>query len=100
MKIRIRRYNAEKVEPNYWQEYELPEKIKGSTMMQILDFIADNLDGSLAYYRHSSCMHGICGRCTLKVNGKVKLACVFVPVEELVILEPFNDKVCRDLVCY
>ncbi len=69
------------------------------TVMQVLDYIAENRDPTLAYYRHSACCHGICGRCALKVNGKVGLACATeVGAAAELTLEPKNEKVLRDLV--
>lgn len=69
------------------------------TVMQVLDYIAENRDSTLAYYRHSACCHGICGRCALKVNGKVGLACATEVGDAAELkLEPKNEKVLRDLV--
>ena len=48
----------------------------GMTVMDLLDYISQNIDPSLGYYRHSVCNHGVCGRCLLRVNGKPVLACI------------------------
>ena len=99
MKIRIRRSDPRQGQPSFWQEYDVPVRPGELTVMQLLDHIADYRDGSLAYFRHSACMHGICGRCRVKVDGKVRLACLWVPVGEEVVLEPAGEPVLRDLVC-
>ena len=48
------------------------------TVMDVLDYISLHLDPSLAYYKHSACDHGICGRCSVSINGKTRLACIEV----------------------
>ncbi|MDR1240046.1 MAG: hypothetical protein LBK27_08020 [Treponema sp.] len=80
--------------------YEVPDSDQARTLMQILDYIYLNLDHSLAYYRHSACGQGICGRCVVRANGKNVLACVekLEPGAEPLLLEPAGKNVVRDLV--
>jgi succinate dehydrogenase/fumarate reductase-like Fe-S protein len=69
------------------------------TIMDVLDYISLHYDASLAYYKHSACDHGICGRCGLRVNGKSALACTTIAETPLLLLEPLRSKdVVRDLV--
>lgn len=69
------------------------------TVMDALDYISENSDSTIAYFKHGACDHGICGRCALRVNGKVKLACsTEISEEKALELTPMNDKVLRDLV--
>jgi len=44
-----------------------------NVILDILTFIKNEMDGTLSYRR--SCRHGICGICSVKVNGKAILAC-------------------------
>jgi succinate dehydrogenase/fumarate reductase-like Fe-S protein len=83
-----------------WLSYEVPENGHTQTVMQILDYISLHLDHSLAYYKHSACAQGICGRCALKVNGKAALACTakVEPGTPEISLEPAGAPVVRDLV--
>jgi len=68
------------------------------SVMDALDHIYQNLDGTLAYYDHAGCSLGICGRCTGKINGKPGLFCQ-TPVQGGVTLDPVKeDRVLRDLV--
>jgi len=84
-------------EPSY-QEYEVPFE-EGMTAMDVLDYIYQNLDGTLAYHDHAGCALGICARCTGRVNGKAGLFCQ-VPVSGDVTLDPISPtRVLRDLVC-
>lgn len=83
-----------------YDSYELPMTLETKpTVMDVLDYISANHDGSLAYYKHSVCDHGICGRCGLLVNGKPALACTRTVVENDLTLEPLRKKkLVRDLV--
>lgn len=79
--------------------YDVPLRADGTcSVMDVLDYIYENLDGTLSYYRHSVCNQGICGRCGVKANGKVGLACVTRVVDEELYLEPKNDRIVKDLV--
>jgi succinate dehydrogenase/fumarate reductase-like Fe-S protein len=95
--VKVFRYNpAVDREPRF-QEYLVPFE-KGMSAMDALDYIYQNLDGSVAYYDHAGCSLGICARCTGKINGKAGLLCQ-TAVEGDITLEPVNaSKVVRDLV--
>ena len=82
------------------EHYELPDDSGAATVMQALDYIYENLDHSLAYFKHSACCQGICGRCVVKVNGKTVLACTerLNPEVSSLLLEPVGKRVIRDLV--
>ena len=84
-------------EPRY-QEYKVPFE-EGMSAMDVLDYIYQNLDSTLAYYDHAGCALGICARCTGRINGKAGLFCQ-VPVAGDVTLEPKTpSRVLKDLVC-
>lgn len=76
--------------------YQVPDK--AWTIMDVLEYITLNIDPTLAYYNHSTCRQGICARCLVKANGKVVLACTERAVGEILVLEPANERVVRDLV--
>ncbi len=66
--------------------------------MNVLDYIYQNQDDSLAYYDHAGCALGICVKCRGRVNGKSSLLCQTL-VEEDFTLEPLHeDSVIKDLV--
>ena len=84
-------------EPHY-VEYAIPLE-DGMSAMDVLDYIYQNLDGTLAYYDHAGCSLGICARCTGRINGKAGLFCQ-APVSGDVTLEPSSaSRVLKDLVC-
>lgn len=70
------------------------------TVMDTLDYISLYLDSTISYYKHSACNHGICGRCSVMVNDKTRLACLEVVNEysELILCPAKNRRVIKDLV--
>lgn len=101
MIVKVYRFDPSIDEEGYFVEYDVPVSNNANwTIMDVLDYISLNIDSSISYYKHSVCNHGICGRCTLNVNGKLKLACIDIAnnYDELV-LEPLkNRKTIKDLV--
>ncbi|MGN6710873.1 2Fe-2S iron-sulfur cluster-binding protein [Anaerocolumna jejuensis] len=95
MKILIARSDREE-----YKEYQVEVKSGETTVMDILDDIYENLDHTLAYYKHSTCNQGICGRCAVKLNGRTVLACMekVDSSQDTITIEPKNGKVVRDLV--
>jgi succinate dehydrogenase/fumarate reductase-like Fe-S protein len=95
LKILIARSDREE-----YEEYQVEVKSGETTVMDILDDIYENLDHTLAYYKHSTCNQGICGRCAVKLNGRTVLACMEKVDSSLdtITIEPKNGKVVRDLV--
>ncbi|WP_209341486.1 2Fe-2S iron-sulfur cluster-binding protein [Flavonifractor sp. AGMB03687] len=99
MTVKIDRYDPES--GRMWTDsFELPTLERRMTVMDVLEYITLHLDPTVAYYHHSVCDHGICGRCTLKVNGKNALACLTVvnDLTELHLGPAAGRTVVRDLV--
>lgn len=57
----------------YKEVYQVPFR-NGMTILELFRYIADEIDGSFAFYEHS-CKRGFCGSCLVKVNGKKQLTC-------------------------
>lgn len=98
IKVVCFRYNETRNPKQYYDVFEVPfhEKI---SVLEILNYISENIDPTLAYPKHSLCFQGICGECTLKMNGKPVLPCIETPKEPIIIMEPLKkDKVVKDLV--
>lgn len=99
MIVKVKRYNPELDKESYYKTYDIPiTKEERFTVMDVLDYIVLHKDSSLSYFKHSACNHGICGRCALKVNEKVKLACTYLVQEDDIVLEPRNGEIIKDLV--
>ena len=85
-------------EPSF-RTYRVPFT-EGMSAMNILDYIYQHLDGTVAYYDHAACALGICAKCTGRINGKAGLFCQ-TPVEGDVTLEPLSrQRVLKDLVVH
>jgi succinate dehydrogenase/fumarate reductase-like Fe-S protein len=95
--VKVFRFNPSLDKEPYYQTYEVPFE-KGMSAMTALDYIYQNLDGTVAYYDHAGCDLGICARCTGMINGKPGLFCQTL-LEGNVTLEPLSkSKVLKDLV--
>jgi fumarate reductase iron-sulfur subunit len=95
---RVFRLDPSADEGPHYQEYQIPLE-EGMSAMDVLDYIYQHLDGTLAYYDHAGCGVGVCARCNCKVDGKAGLYCQ-VPVSGDVTIDPISpSRVLRDLVC-
>ncbi|MCJ7766882.1 2Fe-2S iron-sulfur cluster-binding protein, partial [Candidatus Bathyarchaeota archaeon] len=66
VEFKISRYNPEE-NKHYTSTFKVPIR-KGTTMLDALLYIKDNLDESLTF--RQSCRMGICGDCAINVDGK------------------------------
>ena len=69
------------------------------SVMNILENIYENQDHTLAFFSHAACRQAACGKCMVKVDGAVKLACKERVDAEEITIEPYCGKVVRDLIC-
>ena len=100
IRVKVFRYDPAKDKEAYYVTYEVPYTPYMS-VLQVLEYIRENLDGTLAFPHHAVCLHGACGTCTAKVNGKPVLLCQKIVTEDLeeITVEPLSkEKVVRDLV--
>jgi succinate dehydrogenase/fumarate reductase iron-sulfur protein len=97
IKVKVFKFDPTVENEPYYKAYEVP-LTEGMSVLDVLDYIYENVDSSIAYYDHAACRHGICGGCTLIVNGKTCLACQTPVSEDIVIEPPSKFKVIRDLV--
>ncbi|MGC9313053.1 MAG: succinate dehydrogenase/fumarate reductase iron-sulfur subunit [Sediminispirochaetaceae bacterium] len=103
VRLHIFRYDAFRGESHSYDSYDLPYQ-HNDQLLDLLERIKTEHDHTLSYRR--SCRHGICGSCSMKVNGKPVLACS-TPVRDLVMefgrkltVEPLDrSRVIRDLIC-
>jgi succinate dehydrogenase / fumarate reductase iron-sulfur subunit len=101
MLIKVYRFDPSLKENSHYDSFKVPVIADEQwTVMEILRYIQEHFDSSLSFYSHSVCNHGICGRCTLMVNGSPVLACTHtVSNETELILEPLKNKqIIKDLV--
>ncbi len=97
--LEIFRYRPEAESEPVFQSYEIPFR-KDWVILDALNYIKDNLDGSLSY--RWSCRMGVCGSCGMMVNGTPVLTCATFLEKYLpgpIRVEPLkNFPVVRDLV--
>ena len=73
IKAKVFRFDRSVDEKPYYREYDVPID-RGASALDVLDFIYQNLDGTLAYYDHAGCSLGICARCTGRTHARRRLA--------------------------
>jgi len=94
--IRVKVRRAEPGESgSRFSEYQVPVEEKMS-VFNVVEYIQGRLDPSLAYY--ASCRIGKCLGCTLKVNGKLRLACTTLVEGDLQLEPDHRYPLIRDLV--
>jgi len=79
------------------KEYLIDDnRIKRDSLLSILNYIKTKLDNTLSF--RSGCRSGVCGSCSVRVNGVEKLACK-THLNDGDVIEPLkNSKVLKDLV--
>ena len=99
MKFSIYRYNPEKDQQPYMQDFVLDDITPGMMLLEALLKIKATHDETLTFRR--SCGEGVCGSDSMNINGVNGLACI-TPLSELkepVVVRPMPGlPVVRDLV--
>jgi succinate dehydrogenase / fumarate reductase iron-sulfur subunit len=72
-RVEVYRWSQESGENPHIDTFDIPEEECGSMVLDALLKIKNDLDSSLAFRR--SCREGVCGSCSMNVNGKNILAC-------------------------
>lgn len=94
----IRRQNVN--ENPYFQEYRVAfDNNNDISIMNILEEIYTIHDSTLSFFSHAACRQAACGRCLVKINGVIKLACKEKVTTDALLIEPYKDQVIRDLIC-
>ena len=95
--VKVFRFDPSLDEEPHYQSYEVPI-IEGMSAMNVLDYIYQNLDGTLAYYDHAGCSLGICSRCAGRINGRAGLFCQTLVTEDVCLEPASTSRVVKDLV--
>ncbi|PJA33095.1 MAG: succinate dehydrogenase iron-sulfur subunit [Zetaproteobacteria bacterium CG_4_9_14_3_um_filter_53_7] len=80
IKLSVFRFDPEKDDKPFMQTYEVPLLKSGMKLLDALNYIKWEIDGTLTYRR--SCGEGVCGSDGLNINGVNGLACI-TPIEGL-----------------
>ena len=96
LRLKIYRYNpAHDAEPG-WQDYEI--EIDGSlSVLQAIRRIYHTVDPTLSF-RNSDCRRGVCGICSMVMDGKRALTCMHKAESGMTVAPPPNRRVIKDLV--
>ena len=95
-KMRLYRFHPEVDEAPRHDEFEI-ESAGLLNVMQAIRAVHDTLDGTLSF-RNANCRRGVCGLCSMMINGKRQLACMCVAEDEMTIEPPPNRPIVKDLV--
>jgi len=102
--FKIFRFNPEVDQKPFYDTFKISVE-KGVTILRAINYIKDHVDSTLSYRFY--CQAGICGSCSMRVNGVSKLACTTQVWDELerckekdvITIEPMNNfDVIRDMV--
>ena len=96
LKITIRRFTPSLDDAPHTQTYDVP--VDGTiSVLQAIRRIHRSLDGTLSF-RNCDCRRGVCGLCSMMIDGKRRLACMCVAEDGMSIAPPPNRVVLKDLV--
>jgi len=95
VKVECFRFDPEHDDRPRFRTYEVP--VDGETRVSdCLEYIREHLDPSLAFF--VNCKRGTCTRCSMRINGKVRMACLTLVEEDHLRVEPLKpETVIRDL---
>jgi len=89
------RYDPDVDEIPYQKTYEVPF-YRGLSVLNVLIYIYENIDPGLGFY--SNCDRGVCGRCTMTINGRSALACTTLVAGNLELAPLHGRRLVRDLI--
>jgi NAD-dependent dihydropyrimidine dehydrogenase PreA subunit len=96
-KVQVFRFDAQTDKQPWYDTYSAPYE-DGNTVMDVLRYIYENLDGSLAFRMGcSGAGYQRCGACPVVLNGKPVLSCKSLAKEEMVIDPHPKFEIIRDL---
>ncbi len=96
IRITISRFTPASDPAPHEQLYDLP--VDGTiSVLQAIRRIHRSLDGTLSF-RNCDCRRGVCGLCSMMIDGKRRLACMCVAEDGMSIAPPPNRPVLKDLV--
>jgi succinate dehydrogenase/fumarate reductase-like Fe-S protein len=82
-------------ESPYQITYEVPF-CRGLSVLNVLTYIYENIDPGLGFY--SNCDRGVCGCCTMTINGNSALACTTLVNGDLELAPLRGRRLIRDLI--
>jgi succinate dehydrogenase/fumarate reductase iron-sulfur protein len=96
IKLRLSRFDPEEDAAPRHEVYEV-ESEGFLNVMQAIHRVYDTVDGTLSF-RNANCRRGVCGLCSMTINGKRRLACTCLAEDNMTVDPPTNRKVVKDLL--
>ena len=96
LNITLYRFDPARDEEPRLETYR-PETVGPLSVQQAIRRVYQDLDGGLSL-RNSDCRRGVCGVCSMMIDGRRRLACMCVATDGMVVEPPPNRKIIKDLV--
>jgi len=96
LRIRILRSDPARDEAPRHEEF-LIETDGSLSVLQAIRRVYQTVDGSLSF-RNSDCRRGVCGVCSMMIDGRRRLACMCVATDGMTVEPPPRLRVIKDLV--
>ncbi len=96
LRIRLYRFDPDRDEASRYEEYEI-ETNGPLSVLQAVRNIYRRVDGSLSF-RNSDCRRGVCGVCSMMIDGRRRLSCMIVTEDGMTVEPPPNRRVIKDLM--
>ncbi len=97
LRISLYRFDPSRDESSRYEEYEIEDDDGPLSVLQAVRKIYRRIDGSLSF-RNSDCRRGVCGVCSMMIDGRRRLSCMIVARDGMVVAPPPNRRVVKDLV--
>lgn len=94
--LTLYRFDPARDEEPHLEDYEI-ESEGPLSVLQAIRRVYHTVDGSLSF-RNSDCRRGVCGICSMMVDGRRQLTCMCLATEGMVVEPPPNRKIVKDLV--
>jgi succinate dehydrogenase/fumarate reductase-like Fe-S protein len=96
LRLKLYRFDPKLDETSRYEEYEIEADGPLSVLQAVRD-IYRRVDGSLSF-RNSDCRRGVCGVCSMMINGRRRLSCMIVAEDGMTVGPPPNRRLIKDLV--
>lgn len=96
LRIRLYRFDPARDEAARYEEYEI-EADGPLSVLRAVRNIYHRVDGSLSF-RNSDCRRGVCGVCSMMIDGRRRLSCMVVAEDGMTVAPPPNRRVIKDLM--
>lgn len=96
LRIRLYRFDPDRDEASRYEEYEI-ETNGPLSVLQAVRNIYRRVDGSLSF-RNSDCRRGVCGVCSMMIDGRRRLSCMIVAEDGMTVEPPPNRQLIKDLM--